>query len=31
MDLLIFLFGVFVGSLITDICITAFVYKKGWR
>ncbi len=31
MELLTFIIGILVGSLITDICITAFVYKKGWR
>lgn len=30
MDLLTFALGLCVGSLITDICITIFVHKKGW-
>ena len=29
--MLTFFIGVLVGSLITDICITIFVHKKGWR
>lgn len=31
MELVSFVIGVLVGSLITDICITIFVHKKGWR